>query len=158
MHKPLRTPGLDLALGEFRGYGGRQAGWRKIVKKNDELQVFRENSVYWVVFLSNEDDYSISPVWYYQRDMWEALQPLSREHLRFSSIVIEDIDDCSNEVIQEGGREGPRYIALSEHSEGAIVDLCQDNIYAKLKEEIDDFFCCRVRCYSPFYKISISSS
>ena len=117
---------------------GLQSAW-EIAKNNDELGVFRENSVYWVVFLSNENDYSIRPVWDYQRDIYEKLQPLSREHLRFSSIVIENIADCNSEILEVGGTKGSRYVALSEHSEGAIINLCKDNIYAKLKEEVDDF-------------------
>ena len=63
----------------------------------------------------------------------------SREHLRFSSIVIENLADCNSGIIEVGGTKGSRYVALSEHSEGAIMTLCKDNIYAKLKEEVDDF-------------------
>ena len=117
---------------------GLQSAW-EIAQRNDELGVFRENSVYWVVFLSNENDYSIRSVWDYQRDIYQKLEPLSREHLRFSSIVIERLLDCGPEVIDLGATEGSRYVALSEHSEGAIINLCRDNIYAKLKEEVDDF-------------------
>ena len=42
-------------------------------------------------------------------------------------------------ILEVGGTKGSRYVALSEHSEGAIINLCKDNIYAKLKEEVDDF-------------------
>jgi hypothetical protein len=95
----------------------------------------REDAFLSLIFVSDEQDGSPDPVNDYINDFRAVkAQGSSRADMNASALVVNDINECSQQQINSGANEGSRYIDVAEQSDGLIGNICGDDFESIVTE------------------------
>ena len=87
-----------------------------------------------VIFVSDEQDTSPSPVADYINSMRAIKDSDARDVFNSSALVVNDLADCSLDQINSGAAVGTRYIDVAEQTEGITGNICGDDFASIVTE------------------------
>jgi hypothetical protein len=80
-----------------------------------------------IIFVSDEEDGSPSPVNDYLNAFRAAKPDGGRESMDVSALVVTDLSSCDAQQQQAGATEGNRYLDVAEQGKGVIGNICADD-------------------------------
>lgn len=87
----------------------------------------REDAFLSIIFVSDEEDFSPSPVNDYMNHFRSVKGPRDAESFNASALVLTDPDDCTPAQLNAGGTVGTRYIDIAKQGGGILGSICDDS-------------------------------
>lgn len=104
------------------------------VLENNSAGMLREDAYLSVIFVSDEEDASPLPVNDYINSFRAVKDADAREVFNASSLVVSDLDDCSEEQVDFGAAVGSRYLDVAQQADGIVGDICGDDFSSIVTE------------------------
>ncbi|MGC6509809.1 MAG: hypothetical protein ACON4U_15400 [Myxococcota bacterium] len=111
---------------------GLEAGLLALEQSGQAL--IRPDAYLSVIFVSDEQDTSPSPVADYINTMRAIKDSDARDVFNSSALVVNDLADCTLDQINSGAAVGTRYIDVAEQTDGITGNICGDDFASIVTE------------------------
>ena len=116
---------------------GLESAYRALsppLSTTENIALLRDSAMMSLIFVSDEQDISPGQVDEYI-NYFRSIKGLDdRGAVNINALVVEDIDQCSQQQVASGATEGSRYVYSAEETSGLVANICQDDFAEILTE------------------------